>query len=727
VNVVSLGLQTEVTANKVRASSINLDAEIVIPKVNIVSLGLQVEVIDPGPVDNPMIQVDLIKILDSNLKRLAIVKSVISAKRMEELNGENTLDFTVVMNSKYDSLITETSVFELNEDYFDIASFKKNLNEDDTMTIEVESDHVSYRLNNPDFDMEYFTVLGTPTEILTEILDGTGFTVGQVDFIQEQTYSAQEPKSRRQLVMEFAAYVGGELIFNQFTVSIVSHRGSVDVKPALKDRNIRVMSKSWNKRELDDDGNPTISYSCEPMYLPGDTYALGDNILLIQRELGLSEALRVVKSSYNPYDVSETTFEFANYVNGLASNLYRIVTETVIKDALYNGCRIGPVYGFEAVRNDKMARAYFKSDGLAIQKGDGTGENWVDVLWFDSITNILTILGSLSLQEDITIQNPDGSVFLDEQGLIITRADTARAIFKTDQIALQKYDAENLVWVDMISMDGAGNAIFNGTLSANNITAGTLSLGDDVKMSNDDNSVYIDKDGITVTGGKISVLNHDGSGSIMDAYGIDPKFLDYFKNLVYNSSFEVFDTTTLDPKYWSGGVSDPNSNFHLDYSLKLEAGESCIQTISAAINPDWYQREKTRVAFYRKLGQVKIEIYDHTNSGFFTLTDEEGNTGTSITFDPYINWQGSRVSVSFDPEEVGHDTCVAFRIKFTNVHATDACYIDAVQCHPDFTGKWPQLYKDGPKSAGVGGSLQQIVVSDTEPTDTDVLWFDTSS
>jgi hypothetical protein len=661
------------------------------------------------PIDNPMEQVSLIKILDSNLKRLGVIKAVVSATRMEELNGENTLDFTVVLDSKYDSLITETSVFELDGDYFDIASFKKNLNEDDTMTIEVEADHVSYRLNDPDYDMEYFTVLGTPTEILNEILDGTGFTTGSVEFTQEQTYSAQEPKSRRQLVMEFAAYVGGELIFDKFTVSIVTHRGSVDVKPALKDRNIRVMSKSWNKRELDEQGNPTTSYSCEPMYIPGATYALGDNILLIQKELSLTEALRVVKVTYNPYDVSEKTFEFASYVNGLASNLYRIVTETVIKDALYNGCRIGPVYGFEAVRNDKKARAYFKSDGLAIQKGDGTGNpnSWVDVLWFDSETDILTILGSLSLQEDITIQNPDGSVLLNADGLIITRGDElARAIFKLDQIALQKYDTENEVWVDMISMDGQGNAVF----------------------TNADNSVTINQDGIIVTGGKISVLNKDGTGSIMDAYGIDPKFLDYFKNLVYNSSFEVFDPTlNNDPKYWSGGTCTNNSNFHLDYSLKLEAGESCIQTISAAINPDWYQREKTRVAFYRKLGQVKIEIYDQTNGGFFTLTDEEDNTGTSITFAEYANWQGSRVSVSFDPEEVGHDTCVAFRIKFTNVHATDACYIDAVQCHPDFTGKWPQLYKDGPKSAGVNGSLQQIVVSDTEPTDTEVFWFDTSS
>jgi hypothetical protein len=322
----------------------------------------------------------------------------------------------------------------------------------------------------------------------------------------------------------------------------------------------------------------------------------------------------------------------------------------------------------------------------------------------------------------------------------------------TDEMAVAAIDAtyinEDGVWTPSVYAtninvtNGKISAAQIDTLSADQITAGNISLTAEVTMSNDDNSVYIDNDGIIVDGGKIIVGNKDGTASIMDGYGIDPIFLDYFKNLVYNSSFELFDAdSNNDPRYWSGGASDNNSNFHGNYSLKLTAGQNSIQTISAAINPDWYGREKTRVAFYRKLGQVKIEIYDHTNSSFYTLTDEEGNAGSSITFDANANWQGSRVSVSFDPDEAGHTDCVAYRIKFTNVHETDACYIDAVQCHPDFTGKWPQLYKDGPNSQSgstiilSGGAdldttfdaLHNLYVQTTEPAEAvaNDVWVDT--
>lgn len=306
----------------------------------------------------------------------------------------------------------------------------------------------------------------------------------------------------------------------------------------------------------------------------------------------------------------------------------------------------------------------------------------------------------------------------------------------TDEDALAAiaftYIDENGVWTPNVyatnisTLNGKISAAQIDTLSADQITAGTISLGGDVVMENADSSVYIDKDGIIVDGGKIVIGNQAGTASIIDAYGIDPRFFDYFKNLVYNSSFEVFDGSGV-PLYWEGdGVSDGNSNFHGSYSLKLTAGQYMIQTDGGAINPDWYDRDITRVSFHRKLGQVKIQVYDETNDTYYTLTDEAGNTGSYITTAAVSNWQGSRVSVSFDPDEAGHTNCTSVKIKFTNVHGSQACYIDAVMVAPDFTGKWPQLYKDGPKSVGVLGSLQQIVISDTEPSDTSVLWYDIS-
>lgn len=325
----------------------------------------------------------MIKILNSSLARQGIIKKTINSSRLEEINGQNILDFSAIVDAVSNNLIDDNSIFELDNDYFDIAYYQKDANQDGTFTIEVESEHVSYRLNNKQYDMEYFTDTGTPSYIFGKILEGTGFTVGAIEFSEETTYSIQEKKSRRQLLMEFTALLGGELYFNKFQISILAQRGSPIAKPVVKGKHITVVSKMVNKREVDEQGNPLVSYSCEPINTPNRSYSLGDSILLIQNDLGIREQLRVTSYTYDPYNLSKTSLKFSNYVNGLESGLYRIETESIVKDKFYNGTRIGPEFGFEAVRNDKMARAYFRSDTMAFQSGDGTGDNWRDRLYYD--------------------------------------------------------------------------------------------------------------------------------------------------------------------------------------------------------------------------------------------------------------------------------------------------------------------------------------------------------
>lgn len=324
----------------------------------------------------------MIVILDENLKKLGIIKNCISSTRREELNGENTLDFEAILDSKLSDLLDEDSIFEVDDDYFDTALFKKIANEDGTYTVEVEAEHISYRLNNPDYDKEYFTEDGTPNYILGKILEGTGFTIDDVDFSKVETYSAQEAKSRRQLLMEFVAYLKGEVKFHKFEVSILQRRGRVGVSPLIKDKDVKVLSKTVNKREKDEEGNPIVSYEIAPINSDGTPYELGDNVRLIQRKLEINEDLRVVAVSYNPYDKQDVVYTFSNYENGLESAIFRINRETLIKDKVYNGIRISPEVGFEAVLSNKLARSYFGADKMAMQVGDGTGENWYDKLYY---------------------------------------------------------------------------------------------------------------------------------------------------------------------------------------------------------------------------------------------------------------------------------------------------------------------------------------------------------
>lgn len=322
-----------------------------------------------------------IKILDAALSELATIAVASSAVRTERINSDNTLNFSVRVKSGYGAYINNTSVFELDGDYFDIAYYKAEQQADGTLMIAVESEHVSYRLNDADYNVEYFTEIGTPTQILTAILNGTGFTVGTVDFSDTMTFSLQQAASRRGLLMLFAAYVGGELEFDGFTISLLAQRGSNTPTALTVGKDITVVSKAVNKRKLDDAGNPTVSYTCG--VYKAATLNLGDVVTIDYEALGIDVSLRVVTKAYDPYNPNNVTVEIGNSIGSLEDDLYRIETQAVKKDALLNGVRIGPEYGFEAVRNDKKARAYFKSDGMKFQSGDGSGTTWKDRLYYD--------------------------------------------------------------------------------------------------------------------------------------------------------------------------------------------------------------------------------------------------------------------------------------------------------------------------------------------------------
>lgn len=226
---------------------------------------------------------------------------------------------------------------------------------------------------------------------------------------------------------------------------------------------------------------------------------------------------------------------------------------------------------------------------------------------------------------------------------------------------------------------------------------------------------------------------------ILDRKGLNPAFIKWFKNMCYNSSFEVFDSTSLNATYWStGGYSDPNSNFYGSYSLKLAPSALCQQTDDARVNPQWFSGfmdakgnavSNVRVSFHKKGGSVKVEVLDSADSAL-TVTNLDNESGSYLTYINTTNWESEAYSVS-----APYTTNTAIRVKFTNTDAASTAYIDGVIIEPDYTGKWPSAYSDGPHSLGnsKGGDLQdsgsgQIYVQSTEPAGAveDDVWIDTN-
>ena len=350
-----------------------------------------------------------IKILNNSLEEQGTIQSVLSSSMTEIINSDKTLRFSAFLKG-IKHLITGDNIAEVDNDYYDIIEYEKGQSSDGKMTVVVDCEHVSYRLNDPDYDLEYFTWIGTPTFILGKILEGTGFTVGTVEFSDTLTYSAQEAMSRRQILMEFVALLGGEIDFDKFTINILTQRGSSVPKDLLQDRNIEVLSKFYSKREKDKDGNPLVGYKCaliKPMAI-----ALGDVVTIDYESLDIDVQLRVVSLTKDPYNKYLAAFEIGNFYPGLADDAYRIETSTLAKGKTYYGARISPENGFESIRSDKMARTVMNADTFAMQAGDGQG-NWTNKLYFDPALGkyifdgmlSATMIEALEAQFDITISN----------------------------------------------------------------------------------------------------------------------------------------------------------------------------------------------------------------------------------------------------------------------------------------------------------------------------------
>ena len=337
-----------------------------------------------------------LKVFSSALEELHTIDSIISCSKTEAINSDNVLSFSMFLNSLNKGWVNNTNVIGLDGDYYDISRYRNAHGHDGNLRVTAECEHISYRLNDPEYDMEYFTASGTPAAILAAILEGTGFSVGTVEFTAVHTYSAQEKKSRRALLIQFAELLDGELLFNGLSVSILTQRGSSSPKDLREGRNITVISKDVDKTRRDELGNPVVAYECdlvEPMEL-----SLGDAVTMVYDTLGINITLRIVSITTNPYNSSEVSFSVSNTVPTIEDEAYEIATTTVVKDKLYNGIRIGPEYGFEAVRSDKKARAYFKSDGFAMQSGDGSGENWTDRLYFDPESGKYKFVGTVEIE-----------------------------------------------------------------------------------------------------------------------------------------------------------------------------------------------------------------------------------------------------------------------------------------------------------------------------------------
>jgi len=206
----------------------------------------------------------------------------------------------------------------------------------------------------------------------------------------------------------------------------------------------------------------------------------------------------------------------------------------------------------------------------------------------------------------------------------------------------------------------------------------------------------------------------------VDNYGLNALYLDYYPNKCFNSSFEVFDSTTKKPAYWeTNGVVFSDANFDNTYSLRLRSGQYAEQKPDEAnlglVNPAWWAwcNGKTRIALHAKGSGGKVRVSVWQGSGTVPLAywtkDAKGNEVEVqtqpphyLTFDAGVDWPNSEITFAALPSVNGG----SIKLRIDNTGSADV-YIDSVLIRADYTGKYPGLYKHGPLSVPVskGGML----------------------
>lgn len=428
----------------------------------------------------------MLKIYDSNLDLQAILSEeeywddIIE----ESINKEYYLTFTTIIDGDKSEYIANDNIIEADGNYFQIVYFQKQRTSSGELLIQVEAWQVAMDLNDPAYNLDTFTEDDTPTNILTAILAGTGFTVGTVDFVTQTTFSIQEKSSRRSILIQFAEILGGELKFDKYSISLLTQRGADNGVQLRVGKNLMGITKDVDKRS----GTLQTAYDVDMVELRtlsefGDLEAveLGDTVKIIDSDVGVNEKQRIVTYAYSPKLRISSRVVIANHLDGIEDSLFRIERTTIVKEKVYNGIKIGPEDGFEAIRSDNKARTIMNAtEGIKIQQGDGTGNVWTDVIYLDVNGNAV-FEGTVQASDFVggTINIGTGAFTVDNTGNVA---------ITTGSINLGS---------GVFTVDNAGNMVatsgtFTGTISGSDIIGGTIAIGSANNIFKaDSNGIYL--------------------------------------------------------------------------------------------------------------------------------------------------------------------------------------------------------------------------------------------
>ncbi|MEG2841990.1 MAG: InlB B-repeat-containing protein [Ruthenibacterium sp.] len=254
-----------------------------------------------------------IAIYTQNTDRLAIrlyrdnaqigsIPCVLSATQRDALDGERTLTFTTT--AARGGVLQSGLTAELDGCFYTVERTTKNL-VNGIAVYGATCEHLSYRLNDAQYDVEKFAYSGDTLAGLAQILSGTPLSAGVCDVAATVDIAVTQKTTRRALLMQYIALLSGEIEYDGRKINIKAHRGSTAPIELLEGKNVTDVGYS------DDARAGTASY--EIAFFKLMNLHVGDSVHIKFTPLAIDVTTRIVALEYNPFYRYNIHVEVGNY------------------------------------------------------------------------------------------------------------------------------------------------------------------------------------------------------------------------------------------------------------------------------------------------------------------------------------------------------------------------------------------------------------------------------
>ena len=252
----------------------------------------------------------------SNGAVVRTITHVFTASLCDKLDGTLTFDFTALQKGEQPILPGMTAKYD--GQYYSIVRVKRGFSAGLEISA-VSCEHISYILNDEQYNLVTFVFEGYPAEGLQELLQNTPFTVGVVEpaAMVECAFTDESPLNRRSALMRFADACGGELEFDGYSVHIRTHRGGTERKLLMDGKNVTSLSATFDSRKA--------AQAYEVQLFKRVDLSVGDEVRIVYHPLSIQVDTRIVGLTYNPFDRYTVRVEVGDYVpNLLAAETERL-------------------------------------------------------------------------------------------------------------------------------------------------------------------------------------------------------------------------------------------------------------------------------------------------------------------------------------------------------------------------------------------------------------------